>query len=185
MFFDDDGVLPDPTFYRSNIKLALYDTCANAYLHNGVDHSLTYVKEWAGIYWVIYSGPRVGLDLTWISRMSTGRGRCVARKQRIKVLLPAVVSRLTATSKAVALGYVLPTYASCPQRISGKNGKTSITRQYPLLPGRHGSNLLVRLCLWLARRSCARYVLRPRAYFPTHPHTDEDVQLQYERDVAR
>ena len=92
-----------------------------------ITESSTYIKEWAWVYWVIYSGPRVGTDLTWISRMSTGRGRCVARKQRITVLLPAVVSRrLTATSKAVALGYVLPTYASCPQRISGKMGRLQL-----------------------------------------------------------
>ena len=122
LWFSSPGcVLSDPPSIDSNITLAPYDTCANAGAHNGVDRSSTYVKEWTGIYWVIYSGPRVGTDLTWISRMSTGRGRCVARKRRITVLVPAVVSRrLTGTSKAVALGYVLPTYASCSQRISGK-----------------------------------------------------------------
>ena len=58
-----------------------------------------------------------------------------------------------------------------------------------LIPGviQHGSVLLVRLCLWLARRSRVRYGLRPRAYFPTHPHADQDqdTQLEYERDLAR
>ena len=69
--------------------------------------------------------PRVDIDVTPISRMSTGCSRCVHKRWRIAVLLPAVLSRqLTATSKIVALGCVLQISASQLQRI---HGKASIT----------------------------------------------------------
>lgn len=41
-----------PTYLsrQFNNTLAPYDTCPNAGAHNKADRSLTYVKEWAGIY---------------------------------------------------------------------------------------------------------------------------------------
>ena len=152
--------------------------------------ALTYVKEWAGIDWLIYSGTRVGngfnLDIKDVYRM-----RQMCREWGITVLQRAVALRRLAHSAM---------YSQLVRAVrKGSMGKMEklqlgVSALFPgghvLIPGviQHRSVLLVRLCLWLTRRSCARHGLRPRAHFPhfpTHPHADQDIQFEYERDLAR